>query len=224
MPVQTDTPSGLGATDDWGLWGSAANKMLAVATDDGDTSVIYASSGGALVIQLFTFPQLLGVADPVNAASLTAVTRQYLVGAGGRGYSIYWNSTQIAVNRAAEVDAVAPAYLSVTYNAAGATLGLAVVNGQHGAGFTAAGGPSNKAEYWVTHLYRTVDYTFSAGSAGEFAHLIGSLIGPLIGAGLLLRDMPALSRRLGRIRLRPDEYEAAWRDWQAYKHPVMAWR
>jgi hypothetical protein len=198
--------------------------MLAVAGDDGDTSIIYAASGGALVLQLFAFPQILGVADPVNAASLSAVTRQALVGAGGRSYYMYWNSTQIVVNRAADVDAVKPNYSTITYTGAGATLGLAVVNGQHGFSFSAAGGPSNKAEYWVTHVYRTVNYTFSAGSAGEFAHLIGSLIGPLIGAGLLLRDMPALSRCLGRIRLRPDEYEAAWRDWQAYKHPVMAWR
>lgn len=225
MPVQTDTPSGIGATDAWGLWGSAPSKLAAVAGNDGDTSVVYAASGGALVIQLFSFPPLLGVADPVNAASLTAVTRQYLAGAGGRGYSLYWNSTQIAVNRAAEVDAVKPAYLAVTYNAAGANLVLATVNGQHGMGFTAAGGPSNKAEYWVTHVYRTVDFTYASGSSLEFAHLIGSLAAGVIGSGLLLSEMPHLSRYMGRTRgvwLLPEELEPAWRAWHAQKRAAYA--
>ena len=219
MPVQTDTPSGIGSITDWGLYGSAPNKLQAVATNDGDTSLIFASSGGRTVIDLYTFPVLLGVADPVSAASLTSVVRIYLTGGGGRGFYNYWNSAQIAVNRASEIGS---SYVAITSNLAGADLVLATVNGQHGAQFNAAGGPSSKAEAWLTHLYRSVTFTYNTGSAGEFAHLIGSLVGTLIGGNLLLREMEAVSMAMGRVRLLPSEYEPAWREWKAQKRAVYA--
>jgi hypothetical protein len=223
MPTLTDTPNGVGAKDlGWGLWGAATSKVDAVQTNDGDTSVVFASSGGALREQTFTFPSLLGVTDPVTAASLTAVTREYLKGGGGRSYYLQWNSTQVGSNQEATVHAASPNYVSISYAASGATLALAVVNGEHGLQFSAAGGPSNKAEFWVTHLYRTIDFAYGVGGAGQFSYLIGSLVGALIGANLLLRDMPRLSRALGRFRLRPDEYEPAWRDWRERKRMVMA--
>ena len=143
MPVQVDTPSNTGTSTEWGLWGSAASKIAALETDDGDTSVVFASSGGRLVLDLYEFPQLLGVVTPVTAASLSARTREYYQGGGGRGYSLYWNSVEIAVNRQQEVHVAAPNYVTVTYDATGGNLALGAVNGQHGMVFTAAGGPSS---------------------------------------------------------------------------------
>ena len=224
MPSQRDVPSGIGATNDWGLYGpGAVNQVQAVAVDDGDNSVVYAASGGAHVRELYTFPALIGCTDPVTSASLSVVTRQYAKGGGGREYYLVWNSTQIVANRAPEVYAVKPAYTTMTYNAAAGTLALAVVNGQHGMEFWAAGGPSNKAEYWVTHVYRDVTYAYASATTGDtqFAHLLGS-IAACIGANLLLREMPAVSRALGKIRLLPDEYERAWRAWREYKHPAWS--
>jgi len=222
MPVQTDTPSGIGATDDWALYGSAANKLDAVATDDGDTSIIYAASGGALILQLFTFPSLLGVVTPVTAATLVCRVRRYLSGAGGRGFSAWWDSVQDGTNHEATVNVAGGAYVTITFTAAGGQLALTSVNGQHGWIFTAAGGPSNKAEYWITQTYRTVTFTYNTGSAGNYAHLIGSLVGGMIGGNLLLREMGAVSRAMGRVRLLPEELEPAWRDWNAQKRMVMA--
>jgi len=219
MPVQVDTPINTGTLSQWGLWGSAPSKVAAVATNDGDTSIVYASSGGRLVQDDYIFSEILGVTDPVNSASLTAISRRYLKGVGGRSYWIRWNRTQVGTNRQAEVGEAS--YVTITYNAAGGTLALAAVNGQHGMEFSAAGGPSQKAEYWVTHLYRTVDFTYSAGSADAFAYNLGSLAA-LIGGNLLLQHMPGISGLLGRIRLRPDEYEPALRAWNAQKHMVMA--
>lgn len=222
MPVQVDTPSGIGAVDQWDLWGSATDKVSAVKTNDGDTSVLAASSGGRLVDQLFTFPQLLGIASPVTAASLTSIVRVYSIpdGGGGVSYYHYWNSTLIVSNRHSEVRAVKPNYATIVSNLAGADLNSTPVNGEHGMRFTAAGGPEAKSEYWVTQIYRTVTFTYTAGSMGDYAHLIGSLVGSLIGAGLLLRDMPALNSRMGSIRLRSDELEPAWRDWTEWKRPA----
>lgn len=218
MPVQVDTPINTGAETDWKLWGAGAtDKMAAVATNDGDTSVIYALSGGRVLIQLYQFPALVGVADPVNSASLTAITRESLQGGGGRSLYAYWNSVQVGSNRQAEVHLARPNYVTVTYAAAGAGLGLAVVNGEHGFLFSAAGGPSQMAEYYITHLYRTVDFNYAGGAAGEFSYIIGSLAGAVIGTGLLFREMPRLARYIFRrsgILIRPDEYEVAFRAWR----------
>ena len=217
MPIQSDAPINTGALQEWGLYGSAPNKIVAVATNDGDNAVIYAASGGRLVRETMQFPALAGIVDPVTAASLTAITREYLQGGGGRTYTAIWNSVQDLVNRQQEVHLARPNYVTVAYSASGAGLALAAVNGEHGWLFSAAGGPSNMAEFWITQLYRTVDFTYVAGNAGEFAYMIGSLVGSFIGANLLLREMPALARFLwqrGRYLIKPSEYAEAFRAWK----------
>lgn len=219
MPVQTDTPTGIGAIDDWGLWGSATDKLSAVRTNDGDTSVIYGVSGGRVTSQLFTFPTLVGVTDPVNSASMSCVAREVAPGGGARTFKLQWNSATMATNYGEELHVRRPDYMTCSDSTT--SLALSAVNGDHGVYVTAAGGPSNAVEVWVTYLTRTVDFTYLVGSTGEFTYLIGSLAGALIGSGLLLREMPALSRCLGRFRLRPDEYEPAWREWTAFKHPAF---
>jgi hypothetical protein len=217
MPTQVDTPSGTGSYNQWGLWGpGAANKVQAVSSNDGDTSVVYAASGGREVIDQYNFPLLAAVTDPVASASITARTKMHLLGGGGRSYYMRWNNTQVGSNRQVEVR-WAPGYINISYSAAGAELALAAVNGQHGMKFSAAGGPSNKAEFWVTHLYRTVTFTYGTSDAGEFAHLVGSIAGAAIGSGLLFREMPALGRYIwerGRVLIHPHEHELAWRAWR----------
>jgi hypothetical protein len=216
VPIQSDVPTNTGAQAAWKLTG-AASKPLAVATNDGDSSVIWASSGGMDLREAMQFPVLAGIADPVTSASLSAVTREYLAGGGGRYFQAIWNSVMVVVNRQAEVHVARPNYVTVTYNAAGGELALAAVNGEHGWMFQGGGGPSNKSEYWITHLYRTVNFSYTAGNAGEFAYMIGSIAAAFIGANLLLRDMPALARLLARragYLIRPDEYVDAHRAWR----------
>jgi len=216
MPIQTDVPVNTGAQAAWKLTG-AASKPLAVATNDGDSSVIWASSGGKDLREAMQFPVLAGIADPVTSASLSAVAREYEKGGGGRYFQAIWNSVMIVVNRQAEVHVARPNYVTVTYSAAGGELALAAVNGEHGWMFQGGGGPLNKSEYWITHLYRTVNFSYTAGNAGEFAYMIGSIAAAFIGANLLLRDMPALARLLARragYLIRPDEYVDAHRAWR----------
>src|SRR5512143_1480704 len=214
MPVQIDAPSATTPTSYSGLYGSAPNKIAALATNDGDTSLVYFVSGGRHVDDLYAFPALAGVADPVTAASLTTVIRVYNTGAGGQNYWHMWNSVGVGTNR---WGSFTKAYTTISFSAAGAQLALAAVNGYHGCSFFAAGGPRAAAEVWLTQLYRTVDYNYLAGNAGEFAYMIGSLAGACIGAGLLFREMPDLARFLwkrGRYLIRPDEYEIAYRAWR----------
>lgn len=222
MPLQTDYPTGLGTQDEWGLEG-AASKLLAVATNDGDTSIVYADSGGATRVQRFTFPVLVGVASPVNDADLYCRVREYALGAGARSFHLQWNGVLAGSNLGETgIHATRPNYSLQTYSAGAAA--LAAVNGEHGFQMSAAGGPSQKWEVWVTEFYRTVDFTYSSGGASEFAHLIGS-VSIAIGANLLMRDMGALSRfiqRRTRTLIKPSEYAEALDAWRRERHLRLA--
>jgi len=224
VPTQRDVPSGIGTRDDWSLYGpGAVSKIQAVSGNDGDNSVIFMFSHGASFVQTFTFPVIAGITDPVSAATIGAYARQYQRGNAQRYFIFYWNGVEIGSDWGSTIDAGDPAYVSCNYNAAAGGLVLAVVNGQHG--FTAKAASGTGWEVWVTHVYRDVTYAFNpAAITGDtqFAHLIGS-IAACIGANLLLREMPAVSRALGNIRLLPSEYEQAWREWRAYKHPVSVY-
>jgi hypothetical protein len=219
MPIQVDHPTGLGARDDWGLEG-AASKLLAVAGDDGDSSIIYADSGGAEHLQLFTFPVLVGVADPVTAASISVRVRAYNNGVGGQYFWFWFNGAKDATNHATDIRAVQPAYTTRTHSAAGGSLALAAVNGQHGFSMQAAGGPSQQWEVWLTEVSRSVTYVYGSSADNNFAHLIGGLVGA-IGANLLFREMPALARAIYRktgVLITPEEYLQALQAWRRERH------
>lgn len=229
MPVQTDVPIGQGAYSEWALWGSAGSKPQAVQSNDGDASVIYAASGGRGFWDTYTFPPLSGITDPVTAASVGAVVREYTHGAGHLFYMMWANSFVVDIPAGiATADLVhyAGGYTTITRAAAGGDLALAQVNSHHGVAFSGAGGPSNKAEFWVTYIYRTVDFGYDApGGAGEqFAQFVGSLVGAFIGGNLLREDMARLAafmkRRTGSW-LKPSEYDEAWRGWRGQKRMVL---
>lgn len=228
MPSQVDYPNGIGQFDESGLWGSAADKLSAVATNDGDTSVIYFATGGRQVVQNYTFAALLGVSDPVTSASITAIVREYNHGAGHAFWLVFGAATHAdalsATDQAGSVHGSGGSYTTIAHNAAGGQLALSIVNSQHGLDMIGAGGTGNKAEFWVTQFYRTITYGFGAApAAGDFTQMTASLVAAVIGSGLSLREMPALSaymKKTIRKWFLPEEYEQAWRDIRAYKHPV----
>lgn len=223
MPTHTDYPSGVAAENDWGLEG-VASKLLAMSGDDADAGIVYADSGGRHNIERYTFPPLLGVTDPVTAASITAKVREAAPGAGGRSFYFHWNSVVGGTNFGSTIHAARPSYVTPSRAAAGGELALAAVNGEHGFEMYAAGGPSQKWEVWCTLCYRSVTFTYAGGSADHFGHLIGSVIGA-IGAGLLLREMPALARAIRRktgTLILPHEYETALLAWQRERHMAVA--
>jgi hypothetical protein len=226
MPVQIDTPNGIGAWDEWGLWGAAPDKVSAVQNNDGDNGVIYGHSTGRVRIQLYTFSPILAATDPVTAAGLGCVARYYQPGnSTGRYFHLQWGTvidTPYGSNQAQTIMDAGGAYTSLGFAAAGGELTLSRVNGNHGIYYGNNGGTG--WECWVTYFYRSVTFDFGGGAASadtQFAHLIGSL-GAVIGGNLLFREMPALNRALGRVKLHADEFKTAWRAWKAYKHPVFS--
>jgi hypothetical protein len=216
MPTLIDHPTDVGATDEWGLFGAAGSKMEAVAANDGDASVIYADTGGLTPRQLFRFSPIGGATDPVTSAAIVMVCRVVTPGGGANIIKAVWNSVAHATNHWTSFSDLS-AYKTMTSSVAAPT--VAACNGEHGIEIFAAGGPTNQFELWCTELHREVALDFSAGAGESFAHLIGSLVGALIGSNLLLRDMSRLP--LGRWRLEPHEYEPAWREWNAQKRMVL---
>lgn len=226
MPVQTDYPIGLGSPEDWWFEG-AASKIAAVQTYDGDTSFIYADSGGAVKTILFSFPVLTGVTDPVTSVTLVAWARVQKWGGtayGGSGQvaRLFYNS----VGQTNQANVLPTFYITLTYSPSTKT--LATINGYHGISITGTNGPSNKFEVWCSQIYRQVDYVYVAPGGGitdggGFTHLVGSVLGA-IGAGLLLREMPKLARAIQkrtRVLIKPDEYEMAYREIRAMTHRRM---
>ena len=219
MPVQTDYPEGIGNYNDWGLWGSAADKVAAVRTQDADGSVIYGFSKGRLVNQTYSFPVILGVTDPVTAAAVHCEVREYQTGNAARYFYLMWNGSQAGANIGEQIHLNGGAYTEEIYSAGGAT--LAAVNGYHGVSMQSVSGTG--WEVWVTRVWRVVSFDFGGSAAGavNFSHLIASLAAA-IGGNLLLSEMPKLNRALGNVKLRPDELETAWKAWNAYRHPVFS--
>lgn len=221
MPTQVDVPIGIGSRDDWFLEGSPS-KLAAVAGNDGDSGIIFANSGGREFVQLFRFPVLVGVTDPVTSATLHTYARQYDAGIGTRIFYLWWNGVQAGSNWGEYYNVNYPSYiLDGVHTVSGPGPALSAVNGEHGFHMRGSGGPDHKWELWLTLFWRTVTYDYAAGTAGnEFAHLIGS-IAAAIGANLLMRDMPALARTVQaktRTLILPGEYAEALAAWKRERH------
>ena len=233
MPTQTDTPVSTGSRQDWYQYPySVPSKVEAVRTNNGDSSVVFAVSNAAWKWQTFNFSPLEGIVDPVNDASLTAVARAYSDGTGAQTFKLVWGYSAPSGGAISAPDVqygfgrilkrTSYTTCTVTDGDSGFSLSEARTNGQHGFWMRGTGA----YEIFVTYLARYVDYDFvGANFAGPFAHNIASLGGAVIGAGLLLRDMPGLAKYMSRWvgnrswRLRPDEYEKAWRVWDECRHP-----
>lgn len=217
MPTIQDAPSGVGSLSDWGL-GAGASKFEAVATNDGNTSYLYAFSGGRVNSQTFTFPILTGAVDPVTSAQVAMYARKSINGTGGQSLYMVWNGAPEGLNLWGELP------LDFTYGGMGTIIAaptLAAVNGQHGFYMSAAGGPGGGAEIWVTQMFRLVTFTYSAVDSDGFAYLVGSLFAGIVGSGLLFRDMAKVARTVWTKRhvlVEENEYRDVFDVWRGLRH------
>ena len=207
--IQVDYPSDVGSLSDWTL-GAGASKVAAVATDDGDASFLSAASGGRVNSQFFTFPPLVGIADPVAAAALEMGARKSINGSGGQSFFFVWNGVPAGINLWVNLP-VDYSYVAIPYAAGTPT--VAATNGEHGFYMSAAGGPNGSAEIWVTWFRRSVTFVFTAVDSDGFSYLVGQWIVAALGAGLLLQEMPKVASFLRRkgLFLEPSEYAEAFR-------------
>ena len=215
--IQIDSPIEVGASSDWAL-GAGASKVAAVATNDGDTSFLSAYSGGRVNTQLFIFPPLVGITDPVTAASLSLIARKGINGSGGQSLFFLWNSVVAGTNQWANLP-TDYTYVGLPYSAG--TPAVAATNGQHGFYMSAAGGPSGGTEIWATMFFRSVTFEFTAVDSEGFSYLVGQWIVAALGAGLMFREMPKIAAFLRRngLLLEPREYAEAFRRIRALTFP-----
>jgi len=227
MPEQTDTAVSTASYNQWRLRNSSS-KVRAVRTNDGDSSVLYATSSADWKWQSFNFSPIEGIDDPVNDATLTALAREQSHGTGAQSFKLIWGggsvpTTQYGYGTFIGVFGTKNYYTCVAGDGdPGFSLTAARTNGEHGFWMRGTGG----YRLYVTYLARYVDFDYtSSDQAGPFTHNIATLAAAAIGAGLLLRDMPALAQYMARWvgnrswKLRPDEYEKALRVWNEYCHP-----
>ena len=215
--IQTDAPIEVGAQSDWSL-GAGASKVAAVATNDGDTSFLSAYSGGRVNTQLFIFPPLVGIADPVTAATLGLYARKGINGSGGQSLFFLWNSAVVGSNQWSSLP-TDYSYIGLPYNAGTPT--VAATNGQHGFYMSAAGGPNGGTEIWATMFSRAVSFEFTAVDSEGFAYLVGQWIVATLGGWFLLEEMPKVAAFLRRngLFLEPREYAVAYERVRALTFP-----
>lgn len=208
MPLQTDAPTGIGTEQDWQI-GAGASKVEAVRTNDGDTSFLYAYSGGRVNSILFTFPTIIGAVSPVTAATLGLWARKHINGSGGQSLFFKWNGAVVGSNQWASLP-TDYSYIGLPYNAGTPT--VAEANGPHGFYMSAAGGPAGGTEIWTTMFSRAVSFDLDAIDSTGFNFLVGSIMAS-IGANLLMRDMGGVLKALRRkgLQIYPHEVKETFR-------------
>lgn len=208
MPVYITLPAAVGSQNNWTL-GAGATKQAAVRTSDDATSYIISGAG---VLQTFTV-------DPILPPLVTVA----LVEIGGRGslvthYSPGLNEAINGVVRLSGTNTITtgdngtntwayrnwgPVTAARPGGGSWAPVDLTTVEvGVQGCQSSGA------SQYNLTYVYLQV--TGSPVSGGYIAMVAG-----LVGAAIGLSEMAGLAREVfkrTRVRILPEEYEAAWRE------------
>lgn len=201
----------IGSLDQQGL-GAGASKEAAVATNDGDTSYLLASTDA---YQLFV-PAIPGDLREITAHTVGVVFRR----------ATAWDGTTVTGYTRLKIGASSyqGAGLSVTTNLSyqltsdtglgSATIARAdALTCEFGSRLTGGGGRILRG----THYYWDITYNVFGGG---FISLLGAL-GPL-GAAITREMIAGLARevytRTGTLIL-PREYAAAFAEWRAYRRP-----
>ena len=199
MPTQIQLPASVSTPAQWGVTGSDPS---CVQTNDGDTSTIYTTNQSYEHLYLMdAFPA--GVIDPVDACS-THLWIKTVDGDAGAYFS--WDGDSYV-----DIGARGTSYADqgTTYYS---LVKADITAGKCGVKSPASGSVSGR----VTMIYRRVDYHTAAGG---LIFLLGSLAGAAVG----LHELAGLASetfRRTRVLIRPDEYEALWRELREWRYPV----
>jgi hypothetical protein len=219
MPVVILRPSAIGTYDSWTL-GAGATKVAAVdpsdpVVHDADTSYISITAGAVNLKQSFVLDNGLPTATilTVNAFSMNTRARTT---SGVAGTESYFQFVRRASTDGAGIsDSPGTAYQTKTTNpftrpGGGSWVAADFVPGNiQGAVQTANG---SALAFRVTSLWGELDFVAPTGGN---AMILTSLLGPLFGAGLLLREVAAAAQLLAarsQVLLTPEEVRVAWRE------------
>jgi len=207
--------------DQWTRTGGAS-KVDAMNTDDGDTSYLAPTAGGQLQCFNVAWPaDIAGVNSIKNAAKMSATDAGLhgIIGVrNGSGHTVYDTGGSMSGSY------VLYTSTALSRPGGGSWTPTDCANGvtYYELGFTTGGA----GQLRCTYGYLILDYL----ATGGFMVLLTSFLLPLIGAGLMLSDMPGLNRELARrshsltggrqeYHLRADEYPLAFRALREHRHP-----
>lgn len=227
MPFFAIGPSGAGASTQWTLSAGGSN-YTAMAASDGFTSYI---RGDGAEYDSYICTNLPGDASGVTDSVTHTIVCADGLGTGSQTISHFIRSAGINYNfgNTTIVPADGQLYTFQKTQTGTAVLGtpwtVALLNGlEIGVLAGATGGGRVLATYVA--LTGTYSTTGGGGGGGGSFVLIMSLVASMIGAGLALHEMPAVSRAASlaqvgqsrQLRLLPSEYRPAWEAWRANKH------
>lgn len=216
MAVVRALPRSIGAYhDNWTL-GAGANKVVAVQTDDGDTSYIFDT--GANDEQSFNMDLVAGFFFSVSTITMGFKGRGTTTGT--QPYSLF-GTRNSATNDYFGTGAQPVGYTLTTAARAtkptGGAWTPAILDATEAIIFAQT--PDDSPTFFCTWIYWDVT---GVPFAGGIAQLIASL-GPLVAVGL--HEMPKLIRHLYRVSsprrvlIEPHEVTLAWREMREDRHP-----
>src|SRR3990172_1140863 len=207
MAQVIDIPNAIGSFDEWSL-GAGASKLAALQTNDADTGYIVSLTNGQR--EQVTFPALPPNPIIISVAVFRATMR---ASAGSPTDSVFDGVSYQSVG------SLTGSYLDYAINAA--SLVRDTLNGyESGVRVDTSGGNGSRCTYIVR------DVTYSP-STGGFVFLLGLAL-PLLGANLMLSDMPGIARAVaraerGRIHIiQPHEYQRHLPEFKYYRWPRTA--
>lgn len=220
MPTAILRPSGVGTYDHWTL-GAGASKTAAtdpgdpLAHDDDTSYITIGTAPGANNAQSFTLDTGLPAATILEVNSVALNSRgKSNGGAGVESYSHFIRRG--ATDGAAAMSAPGGAYLTATTAAYARPGGGAWVPADFAPGNiqgTVSVPVDAALVFRVTSIWALLDFR---APSGGYVVMLGSLLGPVFGAGLLLREVAAATQLVrSRLLLSPDEVATAWRELRA---------
>ncbi|OFX02423.1 MAG: hypothetical protein A3E78_01970 [Alphaproteobacteria bacterium RIFCSPHIGHO2_12_FULL_63_12] len=206
MPTNTLIPTANGADTAWSLGAGASKWQACITPDDADTTYILSTTN--LQRMSFVLGNLPAEAVAVRSHTLTRRARK-AVGAAGDTV----NSFLLLSGSYTHGSAVNPAGSYTDYESAdlarpgGGLWSVADVNAaEAGVRYNGTGGDENR----VTTLKWAVEWS---AEEGGWASFVGGIVGPVVGAALLLHDIARLAAMIrqkthGRTIILPAEWPA----------------
>jgi hypothetical protein len=215
MPAFTLTPASAGNYTQWAL-GAGPSKVAAV-TDASDVTYILGDQNSTL-IESFVVNDLPADAGSVVAPVVWSYRQTYTGDPVTNSALFRYNSTDSYLSAAV----TGPSSLSnqtVNFTDEPGGSGGWSVAGVNGVELGVRTVTGNNDFTYVYELSATGNYLLGNGG---FAFLI-NLVGPLIGAGLMLKELPRLALEVQKLEparslILPSEYLMAWTEWKAFPH------
>lgn len=211
MATISRNPVSVFSAGSWSTQGGGVGAALVtVVTDANDATYVHDAVLSELL--LYEFADITGVPASAPLTSVILVSRWQNPSAGADGSSAL--AARIGGgNQLSPAQGWVPGFTDYSYVS---WTGLSSVGDYNASQFGAIETNYSAVPARLVELYATITYQLLAGIMPYMLLQVGALIA--LGLHELPKVAAALARQTGH-RLHADEYEQAWRELQAYRHP-----